>query len=204
MHAGRRFRVRALGVGVAASLLTMLALGTFAGAGTTASKSGFSTRSSIDRIKVTCALNLIAVLPPRTTTAENFGTVDCGSPFGKGVQHDSSVVTGTPGNQLTGSLRGPFEQFFDNGKLSGHFHIDYTREPALAGDQLRRHDQRRGRHRPVLAHARHGHAERWEHRRGALDRSPRCCSSRACSDEALIAAGFLFGRPAVRRRAAPP
>lgn len=126
MHAGRRFRIRALGVGVAASLMTMLALGTFAGAGTTASKSGFSTRSSIDRIKVTCALNLIAVLPPRTTTAENFGTVDCGSPFGKGVQHDSSVVTGTPGNQLTGSFDGPFEQFFDNGKLSGHFHIDYT------------------------------------------------------------------------------
>jgi hypothetical protein len=108
----------------------MLALGTFAGAGTTAPTSGISTRSSIDRIKVTCTLNLIAVLPPRTSTAENFGTIDCGSPFGKGVQHDSSVVTGTPGNQLTGSFQGPFEQFFDNGKLSGHFHIDYTVNPS--------------------------------------------------------------------------
>jgi hypothetical protein len=130
MPAGRSFRVRALAVGVAASVLTMLALGTFAGAGTTSSKSGFSTRSAIDRIKVTCTLNLIAVLPPRTPTAENFGTVQCGSPFGNGVQHDSSVVTGTPGNQLTGSFNGPFEQFFDNGKLSGHFHIDYTVNPS--------------------------------------------------------------------------
>lgn len=130
MHAGRRFRVRALGVGVAASLLTMLALGTFAGAGMTNSRSGISTRSAIDRIKVTCALKLNAVLPPRTPTAENFGTIDCGGPFGKGVQHDSSVVSGTPGNQLAGNFEGPFEQFFDNGKLAGHFHIDYTVNPA--------------------------------------------------------------------------
>lgn len=130
MPSSRRFRIRAVGVGVGASLATMLALGTLAGAGTTATRSTSSTRGALDRIAVTCNASLVAVLPPRTTTAENFGTIDCSPVFGKGVQHDSSVVTGTPGNQLTGSFDGPFEQFFDNGKLAGHFHIDYTVNPS--------------------------------------------------------------------------
>jgi hypothetical protein len=116
-------------VGVAASLATLLAVSTFAsGAGGSAKQATPS--SFLPQLKVTCTLNLIAVLPPRTATAENFGTVLCGAPFGKGVQHDSSVVTGTPGNQLTGSFQGPFEQFFDNGKLAGHFHIDYSVNPS--------------------------------------------------------------------------
>jgi hypothetical protein len=72
----------------------------------------------------TCTLKLIAALPPRTLTAENFGTADCGRPFGTGVQHDSSTVT--PTSQRTGTFTGPVKQFFDRGTVSGTFTIAYS------------------------------------------------------------------------------
>jgi hypothetical protein len=129
MRSTRSFRARAAVVGVAASLATLLAVSTFASGAGGAPKQATAS-SFLPQLKVTCALNLVAVLPPRTTNAENFGTVDCDRIFGKGVQHDQSVVSGNPGSQLAGSFTGPYEQFFDNGKLTGHFSIDYTVNPA--------------------------------------------------------------------------
>jgi hypothetical protein len=77
---------------------------------------------------VSCELKLIAVKPPRTIEAENFGTVACDKKFlGEGVQHDSSVVT--PTSQFSGHFTGPVKQFFDKGTLSGTFTINYVTDP---------------------------------------------------------------------------
>jgi hypothetical protein len=76
---------------------------------------------------VSCDLTLTAVLPPRTLTAENFGTVACNKVFGEGVQHDSSVVT--PTGQYMGHFTGPVKQFFDKGTISGTFTISYVTDP---------------------------------------------------------------------------
>ncbi|MGH2841644.1 MAG: hypothetical protein ACRDKY_12555 [Solirubrobacteraceae bacterium] len=78
---------------------------------------------------VSCELKLIAVKPPRTREAENFGTISCDKRFlGEGVQHDSSIVT--PTSQLSGHFTGPVKQFFDRGTLSGTFTINYVTDPA--------------------------------------------------------------------------
>lgn len=126
MRSARSFRCRAALVGVAASLATLLVVNPFvSGAGTTSSSAaGFS-----DRFKVTCQINLTAVGVPRAIDAENFGTLTCSPLFGKGVQHDSSRVTRDPNNPLKGTFTGPYEQFFDNGKLSGTFFIAFTVNP---------------------------------------------------------------------------
>ena len=80
--------------------------------------------------RVTCTLKLVAVLPPRTRLAENFGTIDCAGPLGSGVQHDSSTVT--PTSTTGGTFAGPVKQFFDDGTLAGTFTIAYTVAPGGA------------------------------------------------------------------------
>ncbi|HEX4344974.1 MAG TPA: hypothetical protein VHZ31_05380 [Solirubrobacteraceae bacterium] len=112
---------------MAASLATLLAVSSFAGAGTAAPAATSKTSSALGKIAVTCAIDLHAVKPPRTLTAENFGTIDCSPFFGSGVQHDSSTVT--PTGQLSGHFTGPVKQLFDAGTLSGHFTIDYVTNP---------------------------------------------------------------------------
>jgi hypothetical protein len=66
--------------------------------------------------KVTCKARLIAVVTP-IDNAENFGTLKCSAPLGKGVQHDSFKITRT--SSTSGSFAGSFKLFFDTGTLRG-------------------------------------------------------------------------------------
>ena len=125
MHSARSCRVRTVVVGVGASVATLLAVSALAVAGKPAKTT--TEPNGKNRVKVTCTINLIAVKPPRTITAENFGTIDCSPRLGKGVQHDSSVVT--PTGQFQGSFTGPYQQFFNTGTLFGHFTISYVTNP---------------------------------------------------------------------------
>jgi hypothetical protein len=65
---------------------------------------------------VTCTLRLQTLAPPGAS-GEDFGTVDCPSAFGKGVQHDTLTVT--PTSPTTATVTGPFKQFFDTGTIHG-------------------------------------------------------------------------------------
>jgi len=123
MHSARRCRFRTVAVGVGASLATLLAVSALA----VAHKTPLDPKGEHVPTKVSCAINLIAVKPPRTLYAENFGTLECTPTLGKGVQHDSSFVT--PTGRFGGSFTGPYQQFFNVGTLYGHFTITYVTDP---------------------------------------------------------------------------
>ena len=123
MHSARSCRVRTVTVGVGASIATLMAVSAFAIADSAPSSSKAKKVSE----QVTCNLNLIAVKPPRTLYAENFGTVQCTPRLGKGVQHDSSFVT--PTSKFAGSYTGPFQMYFETGTVYGHFTISYVTNP---------------------------------------------------------------------------
>jgi hypothetical protein len=73
--------------------------------------------------KVTCKASLNAVRTP-IDNAENFGTLNCASPLGKGVQHDSSKITRpTP---TTGEFTGSFKLFFNTGTLRGSLKMTFS------------------------------------------------------------------------------
>jgi hypothetical protein len=74
--------------------------------------------------KVVCKLDLFATIPQPAPTAANFGSTNCGKPFGFGVQKDSSTVTRT--SALTGIFEGPFKMFFDTGTIKGRFKIAFV------------------------------------------------------------------------------
>jgi hypothetical protein len=121
----RRHNVAAIAIAVAALAAAGL-YSSFAQAGPGTHKHG---ATHFKKKHVTCDLNLIAVKPPRTLTAENFGTIACDKKYlGEGVQHDSSAVT--PTSQFAGHFSGPLKQFFDRGTLSGTFTINYVTDPA--------------------------------------------------------------------------
>jgi hypothetical protein len=72
---------------------------------------------------VTCKAALIAAITP-IDNAENFGTLKCSSPFGKGVQHDRSKITRpTP---TTGTYTGSFTLFFNTGTLRGSWRLTFV------------------------------------------------------------------------------
>jgi len=124
MHVVRSWRTRFVAVGVGASFATALVMSTFASAG---GSPPARERNAHPNVTVTCTIKLIAVKPPRTINAENFGEIDCSPYLGKGVQHDSSVVT--PTGRFSGHFTGPFQQFFENGSLKGRFTISYVTDP---------------------------------------------------------------------------
>jgi hypothetical protein len=72
---------------------------------------------------VTCKAGLIAVVSP-IDKGENFGTLKCSSPLGKGVQHDSFKITRT--SSSTGSFAGSFKLFFNTGTLRGPLKLTFT------------------------------------------------------------------------------
>jgi hypothetical protein len=74
--------------------------------------------------KVVCKLDLFATIPQPAPTAANYGSTNCGKPFGFGVQKDSSTVTAT--SLTTGVFEGPFKMFFDTGTIKGRFRISYV------------------------------------------------------------------------------
>ena len=73
---------------------------------------------------LTCDLVLYATIPQPAPTAANFGSADCGKPFGHGVQEDSSTVTRT--SLTTGSFTGPFKMYFDRGSVSGTYTMSFV------------------------------------------------------------------------------
>ncbi|MEA2222136.1 MAG: hypothetical protein QOH83_512 [Solirubrobacteraceae bacterium] len=66
--------------------------------------------------EVNCTFHLQTLAAPGAS-GEDFGTVDCPSGFGKGVQHDTLTVT--PTSPTTATMTGPFKQFFDTGTIHG-------------------------------------------------------------------------------------
>jgi hypothetical protein len=94
--------IRFAAVAVAATLAGATAAAAVAGPGSHA--------------EVTCTLQTQTLAPPGTS-GEDFGTVDCASFFGKGVQHDTLTVT--PTSASTAMVTGPFKQFFDAGTIHG-------------------------------------------------------------------------------------
>ena len=80
---------------------------------------------------ITCKLKLFATIPQPAPTAANFGTTNCGKPFGFGVQKDSSTVTRS--SLTTGVFEGPFKMFFDTGTIKGRFRISFVTTLAAAG-----------------------------------------------------------------------
>src|SRR5436305_7145542 len=73
---------------------------------------------------VVCKLDLFATIPQPAPTAANYGSTNCGKPFGFGVQKDSSTVTRT--SLTTGVFTGPFKMFFDTGTIKGTFKISFV------------------------------------------------------------------------------
>jgi hypothetical protein len=94
--------IRFAAVALAATLI--VATATAAGAG------------PAKNVEVTCTLQTQTLAPPGAS-GEDFGTVDCPSAFGKGVQHDTLTVT--PTSPTTATVIGPFKQFFDTGTIHG-------------------------------------------------------------------------------------
>ena len=74
--------------------------------------------------QVTCDLTLFATIKQPAPTAANFGSANCGKPFGAGVQQDSSTVKRT--SLASGTFTGPFKMFFDRGTISGTFSIGFV------------------------------------------------------------------------------
>jgi hypothetical protein len=72
---------------------------------------------------VNCKAALVAAKPP-VSSAENFGNLTCSTPFGKGVQHDTSTVTRT--SQTAGAFSGPVKLFFNTGTLRGSYKMSFT------------------------------------------------------------------------------
>src|SRR3982751_3456503 len=73
---------------------------------------------------VTCKLKLFATIPQPAPTAANYGSTNCGKPFGFGVQKDSSTVTRS--SLTTGVFEGPWKMFFDTGTIKGTFKIAFV------------------------------------------------------------------------------
>lgn len=73
--------------------------------------------------QVTCKTSLVATKPP-VDTAENFGTLTCSAPFGKGVHHDTSKVART--SATAGSSEGTLKLFFNTGTLRGSNKMTFT------------------------------------------------------------------------------
>ena len=72
--------------------------------------------------KITCTRQLQTV---STTTNENWGTVNCGRPFGKGVQHTPRINV-TPTSPTTATGTGSFKRYFDAGAIRGTARIAST------------------------------------------------------------------------------
>jgi hypothetical protein len=72
---------------------------------------------------VTCRESLIAT-KAGSTSAENFGTVSCSAPLGKGVRHDTSTLAAS--SKTAGSFSGGLKLFFNTGTLRGTFKMTFT------------------------------------------------------------------------------
>jgi hypothetical protein len=72
---------------------------------------------------ITCKANLVATKPP-VNSAENFGTISCPAPLGKGVHHDTSTITRS--SATAGSFAGPLKLFFNTGTVRGTYKMSFS------------------------------------------------------------------------------
>jgi hypothetical protein len=72
---------------------------------------------------VTCRQSLVAT-KAGSSSSENFGTVSCSTPFGKGVRHDTSALAAS--SKTAGSFSGSLKLFFNTGTLRGTFKMSFT------------------------------------------------------------------------------
>jgi hypothetical protein len=80
------------------------------------------TKSTAATRKVTCKVALVAT-KSSSDAVENFGTLSCSAPFGKGVQHDTAKVTGT--SSTAGAFNGAVTLFFNTGTLRGTYKTSF-------------------------------------------------------------------------------
>jgi hypothetical protein len=72
---------------------------------------------------ITCKESVVAT-KAGSTSAENFGTVSCSTPFGKGVRHDTSTLAAA--SKTAGSFTGGLKLFFNTGTLRGTFKMTFS------------------------------------------------------------------------------
>jgi hypothetical protein len=72
---------------------------------------------------VTCRETLVAT-KAAADNSENFGTVTCSTPFGKGVRHDTATLAAPV--KTAGAFTGGLKLFFNTGTLRGTYHLNFT------------------------------------------------------------------------------
>jgi hypothetical protein len=73
--------------------------------------------------KITCKERLVAT-KARSQSAEDFGTVSCSAPLGKGVRHATAAFSAT--SQTAGSFSGALKLFYNTGTLRGTYKTSFT------------------------------------------------------------------------------
>ena len=106
-------------IGAVGAIATVLAIGVASTSATTAGT------------KVSCSVKITAVPPAGSlsdsataTKGTQFGYVSCGSPLGKGVQADTYTLT--PKSATTGTVAGPFTEYFATGTITGKFSLNVS------------------------------------------------------------------------------
>jgi hypothetical protein len=79
---------------------------------------------------ITCKAKLFATRTP-VSNAEEFGTLSCASPLGKGVQHNTAKVT-RGADATKGTFSGTVKLFLDTGTVRGSYRTEFTVQPGAA------------------------------------------------------------------------
>lgn len=81
-------------------------------------------KASTRKRTISCKAKLYATRPPVSTALE-FANLSCGTPLGKGVQHNSATVSGNA-ERTQGTFTGNVRLFFNEGALRGTYRTPYT------------------------------------------------------------------------------
>ncbi len=73
--------------------------------------------------QIKCRAALVATKPP-VSNAEDFGSVSCSAPLGKGIQHDVATVTAS--SATAGSYAGRVKLFFNTGTVRGTYKLSFS------------------------------------------------------------------------------
>jgi hypothetical protein len=109
--------------GLLAALVTV-AVASVAHAASSHRATSAATRTSV------CTLKTFD-LTPTAIRGEDFGVLNCARPFGRGVQHNTSVLS--PTSATTGTLKGSSTLFFARGTVRARFALNYT----ISGSTIR-------------------------------------------------------------------
>jgi hypothetical protein len=79
---------------------------------------------------ISCKAKLYATRTP-VSNAEEFGTLSCASPLGKGVQHNTASVTRNA-DATKGTFSGNLKLFLNTGTVRGSYKSDFTVQTGAA------------------------------------------------------------------------